>query len=521
MQLFPVAAPTFETSTNTLSSSGGSDGFNGILASYIEEGRYDYTGRPGGFPAYGPSSGTIDGDTGSALSKELRKRNVSEETVAKLETLLASGSTTTIGTIFSTLSGKGRYTEQLNDEETTAFQKVLAKLGFKKEELDELTALGAEGDAKTLFGRIITKLESLEGTVELTKDDWAVLLKGLDASNVALTGLAAFFAASEQLSLTGAELKAMLTGYRAELGEREAATAHAREEMRDAMVQALAASKARQRSEPASDSRGTRRSEQSESLMQNSVRKNTGLDDLKREGHFEGEAQTGDNAEADLAFESPTDGKSRSECILATNEPVVSAKTMTAEKAADTPQPKIVSNITIAPDVQVASQARQSTDAAALTQNNRQEILAQVEQGLLQSAMNGGQRLTLQLNPAELGAVTVVLSVHQGEVKAAIRAENQESADILRAQLADLKASLEAEGLKVKELDVQTGLSEQSLADRWDGHQEHNRMRDATERDRMLRLTRIRREATGVSGVSQLLEQAPVESGMSGLHVVA
>lgn len=520
MQLFPVAAPMFETATNALSSSGADAGFSGILASYIEEGRYDYTGRAEGFPAYGPQSGTIGGDTGSALSEELRKRNVSEETVGKLETLLASGSPATIGTIFSTLSGKGRYTEKLDDDEAATFKTALAKLGFGKEELDELTALSDEGDAKTLWGRIAARLERLEGTIELTKGDWAALLKGLDASANTLTGLAAFFAADDQLSLTRADLKTMLTGYRAELSERETATAHAREEMRDAMVQALAASKAKQRSEPVNDSRGSRRSEQSESLMQNSVRKNTGVDDLKREGHFEGEAQTEDDAEADPAFESPTNGKSRSERILATNEPTGNGKETTAAKPADTPQPKIFSNVTVAPDMQTASQTGQPPSAAQ-AQNNRQEIFAQVEQGLLQSALNGGQRLTLQLNPAELGQVTVVLSVHQGEVKAAIRAENQDSADILRSQLADLKASLEAEGLKVKELDVQTGLSEQSLADRWDGHREHNMMRDATERDRMLRLTRIRREAADERGGWQRLEPAPVGSGASGLHVVA
>jgi flagellar hook-length control protein FliK len=59
-----------------------------------------------------------------------------------------------------------------------------------------------------------------------------------------------------------------------------------------------------------------------------------------------------------------------------------------------------------------------------------------VESGLLQGVRNGAQRLTLQLHPEELGAVTVILSFHQGELRAGIRAERAESAEILARQLA-------------------------------------------------------------------------------------
>ena len=529
MQLFPVATQNFETTQNAPASPGNGGGFEDVFASYIEEGRYGYTGRPGGFSAYGPESGTIDDQTGSELARQLRKRNVSEEAVERVEALLASGSPATIGTIFNTLSGKGRHTEALGDEEAASFKTLMGKLGFKQEELDELMALSDAGDSSALFSRIAAKLDSLQGDMELTKSDWATLLKGLDASKNTKTGLMAFFSNTDQLTLTGAELKTMLTGYRAELSDREEAARHAQTEMREAMVQALAAAKAKKQGEPVSDSRGSRRSDQSESLMQNSVRKNTGVDEVKRAlGSEEGagtEADARENfGDKNFADESFGNGKSRSERILATSEHTENARGKSAEKSAgqnaEKPQPKIFANVTAAPDMQNAAQNRQSVDTAALARNSRQEIFSQVEQGLLQSAQNGGQRLTLQLNPGELGQVTVVLSVHQGEVKATIRAENQDSADVLRAQLAELRTSLEAEGLKVKELDVQTGLSEQSLADRWDS-QEHNLMRDTSERDRLLRLSRIRRETAGGNGGEQHLEQSPGRAEASGLHVVA
>lgn len=526
MQLFPVDAQTSTTADAASAQNGAAssaDGFGDVFASYIEEGRYDYSGRPGGFSAYGPESGTIDDGTGLELGRQLRKRNVSEESIGKVEALLASGSPATIGTIFSTLSGKGRYTEPLGDEEAASFKNLLGKLGFTKEEQDELTALSDEGDASALFERISAKLDSLDGDIDLTKAEWAALLKGLDASQNARTGLMAFFAGTDQLTLTGADIKTMLTGCKAELGEREMDTRHARQEMREAMVQALAAARVKQQADPVSDSRGSRRADQSEALMQNSVRKNTGVDQVKNAAGPEDKTE----ANADEGFESRKDGKSRSERILATSEDAETVKSSgktsgnAVERTADKPQPRLFANVTATPDMQNAAQARQSGNTAELARNSRQEIFAQVEQGLLQSAQNGGQRLTLQLNPGELGQVTVVLSVHKGEVKATIRAENQDSADVLRAQLSELKTSLEAEGLKVKELDVQSGLSEQSLADRWDSHQEHNLMRDANERDRLLRLTRIRREAAGESGGREQLDPSAARSDAAGLHIVA
>jgi flagellar hook-length control protein FliK len=157
----------------------------------------------------------------------------------------------------------------------------------------------------------------------------------------------------------------------------------------------------------------------------------------------------------------------------------------------------------------------------SIARSFRQEIFSQVEQGILSGTQNGTNRLTLQLNPVELGQVTVILSVHQGEVKATIRADQPESAGILREQMGQLKAALEAEGLKVKELDVQTSLREELAADQRDGHQEHNLMRDAEERDRMMRLARIRRNAAGQTDQTESLESAPRENEQAGLHIVA
>ena len=85
--------------------------------------------------------------------------------------------------------------------------------------------------------------------------------------------------------------------------------------------------------------------------------------------------------------------------------------------------------------------------------------------------------------------------------------------------MAELKASLEAQGFKVKELDVQTQLQDGNLSGQWNGTSEHNLMQDAQERDRMTRLSQMRREAGSDSGAK--LETVRQHTPESGLHIVA
>ena len=82
----------------------------------------------------------------------------------------------------------------------------------------------------------------------------------------------------------------------------------------------------------------------------------------------------------------------------------------------------------------------------------------------------GRQQLTLQLNPPELGSLTLNLKVFGKEVHAVLRAENQEARQIIAENLPLLRQSLEAQGLKVSRLDVQTQLQEQNqFTQLWQG----------------------------------------------------
>lgn len=526
MQLFPAVSTAIDLAASFVGqdkpAKDSSGGFQDMMSSFIKEGRTDYTGRPAGFSGFGPKSGTIDDDTGSQISKALRKRNVSEETVDRLEALMASGAPVTMGTICTALSAKSRLTEPLEGAERDDFKMLLGKLGFSKDEQDELLALTDSGDTNDVWKTLSEKFKNLDSTADVSKKEWGALLKGLDITSGTKADLLKVFGDAEDQTLSGGQLEALLAGVNKEFAARNKAALHARGQMRDAVAEVLAQSKQREQNAPVQDTRGSRRSEQTEELMHNSVRKNTGSDQIKQDLT---QSQSGHD---DL--ENGRDGQSRSERILATDAddrlkkhgPREAGTEKSVEKSAEKIADKLLQRIDVAADT--ATPANTSSTAQnlnSLAQGHRREIFSQVEQGILHNAANGSQKLTLQLNPAELGQVTVILSVHQGELRATIRADQQDSADVLKGQLVELKASLEAEGLKVKELDVQTNLQDNNLAGRWDGHQEHNLMRDANERDRLLRLSRVRREGAGGGAAREGSSEAPDHVETAGLHIVA
>ena len=102
------------------------------------------------------------------------------------------------------------------------------------------------------------------------------------------------------------------------------------------------------------------------------------------------------------------------------------------------------------------------------------EVLRQVEAGIIKNLGQGRQQITLRLNPPELGRVNVVLQVVGKEVRALIRAENQDASKMIGDQLAHLRQGLEQQGLKVTKLEVQTQLPDGQLAQNWHGADKHN-----------------------------------------------
>ncbi|MDL2207403.1 flagellar hook-length control protein FliK [Desulfovibrio sp. OttesenSCG-928-F20] len=512
MQFFPVdtnsanlLTPTVETTSGDLSG----NSFGSVLSSFIEEDREDYSGRPAGFSSQGVESGTISERDSQRFAEAMRSNGVDNGLVTGFEKMVASGEPVTLGTITKAFNGKGRQSEELEDNGRNAFKALLGRLGLSKDEQDELLALSDEGDIEAMTKRLGEVFGNLTDKTDMTLEELKSLLTGLDLSESARNDLLASLAGGEDISLDPEQMQGILHRARAEQSTRDNATHYAQKQLRDVIADILASKKSAELTAPVDDMRGTRRSEQSEALMQDSVRKNTNIDSLASQK----EGQGLDEEQADGRKQ----GKTRSERILETAMDSVGGKESKEQQAPESV--RLTQRIEVAVNTQTGAQtvAQPQNMNASQAMTHRQEIFSQVEHGLLQSVQNGGQRLTLQLNPSELGQLTVVLSMQQGEIRATIRAENPDAASVLREQLVELRQSLEAQGLKVKELDVQTGLQGNDFAGQWEGHQEHNLMRDSSERARLIRLTRIRRDAAHEAG----LQQTAVVADEAGLHIVA
>lgn len=108
----------------------------------------------------------------------------------------------------------------------------------------------------------------------------------------------------------------------------------------------------------------------------------------------------------------------------------------------------------------------------------QQKIFDTVQKGILTNTQQGRSQITLKLDPANLGKLTVILQVKNNEVRALIKAEDQDVGKMLQDNMQALRAGLEQQGLKVEKLDVQTQLNDEHHSREWQGMEQHNMSRE-------------------------------------------
>ena len=493
------------------SATGEDSGFGVLFSSFIEDGRFDYTGRPPGFAAFEKLSGTLGNNRADLFKDALLQRNVSEESILGLQDRVMSGAPLTIGTAFSALLNKERRSDGLNEQERDSFKTLMGKLGLSKDDVDGMLDMSAEGNGDGVLRKLQSGLSKLDGSLDVTRKEFSSLVRSLDLDESTQKKLFSMFGDGEEASLSASELEAFLNEAGKEFALRQQQDRFTLANMRPAMLEALEAAKIQEQTAPVEDRRGDRRSEQLESFMQDSVLKKSGADRIKQdfgnEDDFSHGRKSRDSAWRTPVAEAETRSKSKN-----------GGRESSVESAADRLLQRFDLSGSLSGPGQAAGQAR---NLDSIARNYRQEIFSQVENGILQNAQNGSQRISLQLTPEDLGRVTIALSMHKGELTATITAENQESASVLGEQLAELKASLEAEGIKVKELDVQTELQDNRFAEQWSEQQNHNFLQDAQERDRIMRLSRLRREQGQMEDHAGGTVQAANMVAAGGLHIVA
>lgn len=106
-----------------------------------------------------------------------------------------------------------------------------------------------------------------------------------------------------------------------------------------------------------------------------------------------------------------------------------------------------------------------------------QSVRGQVQDSILTLMKNGAKHLEVSLNPVELGQMAVALTLKNGEVDAVIKTEKQESASMINQQVEVIRQQLENQGFKVKNIEVEVGLSnfaDNNSGQNWESMQQHN-----------------------------------------------
>ena len=500
--------------------------FSDVYSSFIEPGRTDYTGVPKGFSALDTPGSVLGRTKTDALRGLLQEGNAPQSSMNTLDDLVDSGKSITVGRIFGALSGTSRASAGLDDLERADCEKLLKKLGFTTDESQELIQMGEEGKGIAAWKRISQKIEDMdESTLSVHPTEIAALLRSLDVSSAARENINKVALENQLDAMNKGELKTLLAQADKELGEKELAQQTMLRSLRPAIDEALKAAKLEELGGPSADMRAGNRNIATELRMRSAAfeqAEGEGLqsDAKSHEKHMEVSQNLHERKE-DLRKDGQEEASKGKQQFAANAEQAQQASHKEAPKANPTADP--VRDMFNAFDVQLDRPMAQEGKAPAQPMPQahlKQEVFSQVEQGILQSTQNGGQQLTMQLSTGELGKVSLVLSMQEGELKAVFKADNKESAAALTEQIAELKAQLEENGIKVAEIDVQTNVREDSSSHTWQqGQHEHNFMQESREQQRFVRLAQLRREA-GESVQATTATNTPA-GREHGLHIVA
>lgn len=165
---------------------------------------------------------------------------------------------------------------------------------------------------------------------------------------------------------------------------------------------------------------------------------------------------------------------------------------------------------------------KSSFQAPAARQASYARVAEQVQDGILKNMGQGVKQLTLRLNPENLGRLNLTLQVNNSEVKATLRADSHEAAQMIADRLPQIREHLEQQGLKVSKLEVQTSLP-QDLGTSFGGAQQHNEARER--QDVMTRLRNAMRMLDGENAAADIPDQLDGMAGYAkagnGLDIIA
>lgn len=516
------------------------------------------------------------------LRQQLAKAGVSDEGLERLDALADQPDGASLAMVLASLKTGGS-TPQLSDDEKSAITSLLKKIdptGVLDDNAQALMLQGNGAEALALIQNFVARLDQSTG-ITVTQTEALALGKGLGLSTSALLGLQNQFGTATELLSTPAQLSNLLAPATDYFTAAKTAQKTLDAALKDTLQPMLAKARARTEKEKQAYALQNKKAQQSKAVIDDTVQQKsrqvleqtvtkTGTADANTAaGQSTAQQatarQTGQPSDQTNAARQSADAGAAS--LQQQTRSVQSSALQGGEQTnpGKKDQPATDDNagkedntgkkdawsdllqtvaVKTAPatstaraDAQAPLYAAQNlagetpaavANAAATPPQLARQVAGQVESGLLASMQNGGTRLDLQLHPQELGAITLSLTVRNGEVTALIRPEKSETADMVNRQVEHIRLNLEQQGLKVDKVEVRLDSNQQD-ASAWQDLQQHNSWQE--EDARREELARLKNLATfrnnNKNDTSATLEQ-PVHSlgGAAGyaagtLNVVA
>ncbi len=470
----------------------------------------------------------------NVIEQALREKGVSEEALENLKSLKEKSANTTVGMMLNAMRGTARKSEGLTDQEQLDFVSLMQKLGFTPDEANDMLGLAEQGRNGRVMQAINAKLGEKDGNIDLFPNECNALLRALDVSPGAREGIMHMFANKTSMSLNSEGMSAVLAKANKEIASLSVNSGKMAVEAQDAIQVMLEKARQRKNLEAVADRRGSKRSDQSEKMMRDSA---TGTDEDKSAQRKSTLLAMTENENKDLLRDARyAEDKWHEKRAEAAKE---GKKVQGAEQGAEPrkqnlnkaeAEPKVVIPSAvfandIASQVNNASGRANFADSSATGAPNMpayyEKLFSQVERGILQNAIDGSHKITMRLDPPELGHLSLTLSVNKGELKAVIRTENAEATGVIAEQLAALKSTLEDQGFKVSSLEVETRLQEnpgENLHSREEQQAKEEQLRENVNFFSFSR-GRVDSDESLARNVQNILQGAT--NSHQGLHVVA
>lgn len=507
---------------------------NGQLASYgitpVESG----SGAPKGFRSITANQESLQSEDLQALRNSLKKRGITDDQLSSLEAMINSGQPMTMGTLVNAISGKSRSSAALTDEERLQLGSALRKMGFSQDETQSLESMMDQGQNTQAMQLINRRLRTMEaGTrVSLDKAETKSLARGLDLSDKATKSMMALFGKGDELNANKDGLTALLAHAGKEVAAKSEGAKRMAKELQGAIDDTLKEAKFRKATALDSDARASRKSERAETRMRDSLTaksNNLGPEALAERARF---------LARDAGLESDhneMDAQDKQQHLQEAGKKTLPSRKGGAESADAPPKEgtrtersgkesfaaRVTAEGVFSPaNSPLSGAANQPAGAARITQ---QELFSQVEKSMLRELSDGSRQITLRLDPVEMGQLSVQLTVRQGEVRAVIRTDNEETTAALSQQMDQLKSSLEEQGLKVTQLEVETRLADNSANPQWDSASQYNQEQESREQARFLQLAKMRQEAGNdlARNMQNTSANSARQEEISGLHIIA